>query len=455
MVNLFTVALQSLAFKRREGIGKKTFYYCFLMSSAVRILLVSHNFPPTAGPESALVRLNAAWMVRAGFDLRVLTTTSFHALQAMDVSLLTGLPTNLIVIRQPSPEAQLTEWFPKAGRWAAVMLGRKVLPEIFLPWALPATKAGCRLVRDWHPQLIYSRAPKHVSNVVGWRLKRKTGLPWLAHFSDPWITAGLPHQRLQRWIGLPLERRILRDADALVFVTQQAMDRVLKPYPASWRERARVIPHGYAEPSEVSDISVVRPPAAGPLTFIHAGAFYPGMRGPETLLAALQKLQAIAPLDGRLAIQCIGDDSLNYQPRAEAAGLAGVIRFLPSISFDECKARIASSHLSLIIDTPGYGGLFLPTKLFEAFGSKKAVLALTEPGSALAGILEQAEMPWADVKDPARIAEVIASLLDAWEKNQTAPSSGRPEVVASYEIDRVNMPLADLMNDLVAKAASL
>ncbi len=424
------------------------------MSSAVRILFVSHNFPPTAGPESSLVRLNTSWMLRAGFDLRVLTTTSSHALQAMDASLMRGLPEDLVVVRQLSPEAQLTTWFPRAGRWAAVTLGRRVLPEIFLPWVLPATRAGCRMVRDWSPQLIYSRAPKHVSNVVGWRLKRKTGLPWVAHFSDPWITAGLPHRRLQRLIGLPLERRILRDADALVFVTQQAMDRVLKAYPASWRERARVIPHGYEEPAEVPG-SQVRPPVAGPLMFIHAGAFYPGMRSPETLIAALQKLHAIAPLDGRLVIQCIGDDSLSYRPRAEAAGLAGVVRFLPSISFDECKVRIAASHVSLIIDTPGYGGLFLPTKLFEAFGSKTAVLALTEPGSALAGILERGEMPWADVRDPSRIADVIASLLETWEKYRKAPTLGRREVIESHEIDCVNLPLASLMKDLAAKAAPL
>lgn len=421
------------------------------MSSAVRILFVSHNFPPTSGPESSLVRLNTSWMLRAGFDVRVLTTTTSHALQAMDASLMQGLPGDLAVVRQPSPEALLTDWFPKVGRWAAVMLGRHVMPEVFLPWALPATKAGLQLVRDWSPQLIYSRAPKHVSNVVGWRLKRKTGRPWVAHFSDPWITAGLPYRRLQRLIGLPLERSILRDADALVFVTRQAMERVMKPYPASWRQRARVIPHGYEVQSDAPAVPAC-PPGEGPLTMIHAGAFYPGMRSPDTLIAALKQLHARAPLDGRLAIQCIGDDSQRYQPLAEAAGLAGVLRFLPSTSFDKCKALIAASHLSLIIDTPGYGGLFLPTKLFEAFGSKIAVLGLTEPDSALAGILQQAEMSWADVRDPSHIASVIGSLLKGWEEQRMAPPLGRREVVDSYMIDRVNEPLADLIYGLVPGA---
>lgn len=417
------------------------------MSDSVRILLVSHNFPPTSGPESSLVRLNTAWMLRAGFDLRVLTTTNSHTLQAMDRTLMAGLPADLVVQRQASPEAVLAERFPRVGRLAAVLLGRHVLPEIFLPWALPATEAGLRMVREWRPHVIYSRAPKHVSNVVGWRLKRKTGLPWVAHFSDPWITGGLPHQRLQRWLGLPLERRILRDADALVFVTRQAMERVLRPHPASWRERARIIPHGY----EAAAPAAGSPPPKRPLTVIHAGAFYPGIRGPETLIEALRQMHSASPITGRMTVECVGDDSVRYQEQTDAAGLARVLHFLPTVPFDECQRKIAASSLMLIIDTPGYGGVFLPTKLFEAFASRRPVLGLAEPGSAVAEILEQAGLPWADVRSPAHIAEVFTRLLDDWEQRGEAPPEGKRDRVEGFEINRVNEPLAAILHQLAAR----
>jgi hypothetical protein len=419
------------------------------MSEAIRILLVSHNFPPTAGPESALVRLNVAWMIRAGFDLRVLTTTNSHTIQSMDESLMAGLPSTLVVERQASPEAVLSERFSKAGRWAAVTLGRRMLPEVFMPWALPATVAGCRMVRKWRPHVIYSRAPKHVSNVVGWRLKRKTGLPWVAHFSDPWITAGLPYRRLQRWIGLPLERRILRDADALVFVTRQAMERVLRHHPASWRERARVIPHGY----EPAPSDAPSPPPDGPLTVIHAGSFYPGMRGPETLMAALRQMDAVRPLKGRLIVECVGDESTCYQRQAEEAGLAGVLVFQSRMNFGECQRKIAVSHLTLTIDMAGYGGVFLPTKLFEAFAARRPVLGLAEPGSAVAETLDQVGMPWADLRSPPHVAEVFTRLLEAWEKHR-GHVSGNPEALASFVIDRVNEPLAALLKEMGGRSPS-
>jgi hypothetical protein len=333
---------------------------------------------------------------------------------------------------------------PPFGKYLSVLLGQHVMPETYLPWALPAAKAGRRMIEEWQPDVIYSRAPKHVSNVVGWRLKRQTGLPWVAHFSDPWITGGLPYRRLQRWLGLPLERRILRDADALVFVTRQAMERIMKPHPAAWRERARIIAHGYEKPP----IQEQPTPQSGPLTLIHAGAFYPGTREPETLIAALRQMNKESPLQGRMVVRCIGDDSVCYRARAQAAGLADVLHFMPPAPFDECQRQISSSHLTLIIDTPGYGGVFLPTKLFEAFASKRPALALAETGSAVAEIMEQASLPWADVRSPAHIAETLSGLLKAWETRGERPTAGNQEVIERFKIQRVNENLGALLHDM-------
>jgi hypothetical protein len=188
-----------------------------------KILLVSHNFPPTAGPESHLVRMNAAYLQRQGWDIRIVTTTSIHLKQQMDHSLLAGFS----VDRVTSPDAALAERFPKLGKFALGWLGTNVLPEVYLSWQFPATKVGMRVLKQWKPDIIYSRATKHVSNVVGWQLKARTGLPWVAHFSDPWICGGMRMRPLQKMIGRFWERRILRDADAVVFVSDQAAQRVM------------------------------------------------------------------------------------------------------------------------------------------------------------------------------------------------------------------------------------
>lgn len=422
------------------------------MPDSRKILLISHNFPPTAGPESSLVKINAESLHRAGFQLRVLTTTESHTIQATDESLLSDIPSEILIDRVASPDASMVARSPKFGRFLAVNSGRHVLPEIAFPWIVPAFRRALAITEEWQPDLIYSRATKHVSNVVGWRLKRRTGLPWVAHFSDPWITGGLPYRPLQRLIGRFFEHRILRDADALVFVSANAAEKVLRHQPQETRSRVHIIPHGYATPSP--ELGALRPPPAEgrPLRVIHAGSFYPGMRTPDSLINALLLLKQSRPLDSCIKIQCIGVDTTPYQARVDAAGLGGVLKFEGSIPFDECQRQVATSDVTLIIDTPGYGGLFLPTKLFESFAFDHPVLGLTEPGSAVAGILEQVSMPWVHVSDPSAIAAQLSTLLVRWESGEWGITASQRQAMDQFQIDIANKPLFRLFeNMLVAK----
>ena len=413
-----------------------------------RVLLVSHNFPPTAGPESLLVRLNAEFLHRAGWEVRVLTTTSAHTNQSADETLLDGLPEEIIVDRVASPEGVLAAAYPRIGKRLVVFAGRNVLPEVYLPWFLPAMKRAEEIVAEWKPSVLYSRATKHVSNVVGWRLKRKTGLPWVAHFSDLWISSGLYKSPLQRLLGWPLEKRILRDADALVFVTEQAAERALRNHPSSWRKRAHIIPHGYAPLPDSLGSPGNNAAGRRALKMVHAGAFYQAMREPDTLIEALRRLHEQTPLDGRLELSCFGADTVAYQHQIDAAGLGRIVRLEPALPFETCQKRIANSDLILVIDSAGFEGIFLPTKLIEGFAYQKPVLGLAEPNSAVARTLQSVGQAGADLNQPDQIAERIAGLLGDWEDGRWGLSPEQSTLLKGFELDRVNLPLAEILDRL-------
>lgn len=93
---------------------------------------------------------------------------------------------------------------------------------------------------------------------------------------------------------------------------------------------------------------------------IHAGAFYPGMRGPVTLIAALKQMNTASSLQCKLVVRCVGDDTTCYRDKVQTAGLASVLQFMLPVPFEECQRQISASHLMQIIDTPGYDGVFLP-----------------------------------------------------------------------------------------------
>lgn len=419
--------------------------------SSGRILLVSHNFPPTAGPESHLTRMNVASLNHMGWDVRVLTTTALHLSQPLDDTLLERVPPGLEIERVASPEAVFASRFPRYGKALARWTGRNLLPEEFFPWSFPATKRGRDLIASWRPDVIYSRATKHVSNVVGWRLKHATGLPWVAHFSDPWIRGGRYHRPIQRFSGAFWERRILRDADALVFVTRQAADRVLAGLPDDFSERVNIIPHGFEDidPTLLEpNIDDAKRTAPGRLKIIHAGAFYPSMRGPETLIEAIRRLKRRHAAEELPEIECIGVDTVDFQPLVDAAGVGDVLRLHSAVPFEECQRRIAQSDAILVLDTPGSGGIFLPTKLVEAFAFGKPVLGLCDPESAMASILGDAEQSWADARDPDAIAMELGKLMQWWRQGDRHLPTSALQKLQRFRIDRVNEPLFELFERL-------
>lgn len=417
-------------------------------SSKGRVFLISHNFPPTQGPESSLVKLNTQDLLQRGWDVSVLTTTMDHSYQGMDPGMLSGLPPELEVIRTPSYDAVIRRRWPRVARVLMTALHRWVLPEVYLLWVISSVPAGKRWVRRHAPTILYSRATKHASNVSGWFIKRATGLPWVAHFSDPWLGRHL--NGFQKWLAGQLERRIIRDADALVFVTAKLADRMLRPYPPV-AHKTHIIPHGYAPlagpPTKVT--------GAGqrPLQALHAGSFIPGYRDPDTMLAGLALLNRSMQLEGRLLLTFVGEDTIMYQSQVDAAGLAGVVRLLPSVPFEQCQRMIDQSDLLIVLDTPGYAGIFLPTKLVEYLPYEKPILGITEANSSVHGLLRECDQFMANLHSPEDIAKVFERLLLQWQTGAWEVSDKGRSSAKEYRIDRLNEKLDALFDSLKCGSA--
>ena len=106
-----------------------------------RVLLVSHNFPPTQGPESALVKINALDLLHRGWQVSVLTTAMEHFHQTIDPGMLAGLPADLEVIRTPSYDATLRKHWGRFGTLIIIILRYWLLPEVFFLWLLSSVPA--------------------------------------------------------------------------------------------------------------------------------------------------------------------------------------------------------------------------------------------------------------------------------------------------------------------------
>ncbi len=334
--------------------------------------------------------------------------------------------------RAPSswPRRKLREW-------------RKVKPE---PqqiddenWILRAAARARRLMRGGNSVFV-SFAQPWIDHLVGLRLKRlNRRLPWVAHFSDPWVDslyydAGDPEvaAKLEVWRGQ--ERAVVEQADALVFVTPETADLVMAKYPASLRGKVHVVPHGFDRRTQLA--SGARPSrAGGPFRMMYAGNIYEGRREPQPLFDALMDVDAGSPLKGRAEFLFYGNSPRATAEAAAARGLGDVVTFHGPVGYLDSLGLIADSDALLVLDAQAEVNVFMPSKIVDYLMTGRPILGLTPPRGASARILRETGHLAVDPGDRAAIAAAIRGLIAAHERGE-AGGVPAPAAVEAFDIRR-------------------
>lgn len=282
------------------------------------------------------------------------------------------------------------------------------LPDLYRPWAL---KTAAQLIRDRaissHDVLVTFGQPMS-DHLAGLRIKREIGMPWIAHFSDPWADSPYRKGGLSHWLNRRMERRVVEMADRVIFTSQETLDLVMGKYPREWIKKARVLPHCYDPelfgPKTERDVGIV---------FRYLGGFY-NPRTPNALIHALAILNRDQPRILRdVRIELIGtianDVKLTDLYRELPAGL---LTIKPSVDYKNSLELMKNSSALLVIDAPFEESVFLPSKLIDYIGAGQPIFAITPPGTSaeLVGQLGGIVANPSDVND---IVTKLAHLLDS------------------------------------------
>ena len=315
-----------------------------------QLLAVSWEMPPLSGPRAVQVTRSLCHLGALGWHSRVVCfgPQSTRYQQDYNVSPEADSGGAVRLIRVPSPE----EWFVVRALWR-VCPPLKQLPDEKRVWIGRALAASRRALAEQPADLLVSFAQPWSDHLVGLQLHRETQLPWVAHFSDPWVDC--PYNSGAAWqrrITSRMERDVVAEATRLVFVNEQTADRVMAKYPAAWRTRARVVPQGFdARTAPRADL----PRQPGPLRIVYTGRFYDGVRTPDAFLAALVLLLRQASMAGRIRVEFVGGAMAAYERQAAQLGLAGVVTFSGRRSPKAAMTAAATADLLLVIDAPSEG----------------------------------------------------------------------------------------------------
>jgi glycosyltransferase involved in cell wall biosynthesis len=349
----------------------------------------------------------------------------------LDPSLEASLSRRLELLRVASLERG---WFPRWIRRGAVTLR---LPGSGLRggkglWVPPAIQAGWCALKQADYAAILSFAMPWSSHAVALELARRSGRPWVAKFSDPWIDT--PYFRggpFSRWLLGWLEAFVIRRADRVVFVTQRSADAVMRKYPAAWRDKVRVIPHSFDALAELPSATCQTRPR---LRIVHTGGLY-GVRSPEPLLRGLAELRRRSPaLGDRLEVLLVGVHEDAHRELVRRLGLDAIVQLRPPCSYVEALRLAAGADVCLVIDAPTAGeSIFLPSKLVDYLRLGKPVLGITPARGESADLLRQVDCPIVEPHDLRGIADALARLLEAHKEGTLGSARDYDRALASFD----------------------
>ena len=412
--------------------------------------MFAYSFPPLANAESIvtanIVRALEDW----GWRSVVCTVRPGSHPGTKDIDLMDLLPSGLEVYRSTSlPGHKLTRVLRVLGlKRIALLVGS--FPDESIFWYPGALLTLNKILRKTKFALIQSRSFPITNHFLGLYAKTKSGLPWLVHFSDPWIdspfysSAWTSVTRLHsRW-----ERKIMETADIVTFTTEAARKHVMAKYPLVWQEKCHVIPHGF------ETLSTKRAERAlldsRYLNIIYLGSFY-GKRTPHSLFEGLRKYLTEFDRNPPIRIWLIGRmPHQSYANTVRNYGIENIVNLRHAVPYRKGLAYAQEADVLLTIDTQCENpDIFLQSKVIEYLGIKKPIWGIVFMSRANAALLQSFGCQVADIESPSSIATSLRELVKKWQNGElTVPDSERVEI-QKYSLSNITRNLASLLDAMI------
>ncbi len=418
-----------------------------LGSNAVkRVLFVLYYFPPAGGAAVQRALKQLRYLPEFGWEPVVLTVERDASYPVRDPALEAEVPAGLVVRRTRCPEPHalyrrltgqssgtdldiVTQSAGESGwrrRFSRAVRATLFVPDARIGWLPFATRAGLRLVRETGCEAIFSSGPPFTCHLIGRALARRTRLPWIADYRDPWTQATFYPQRpgWVRAIDERLERSCVREAARSITVGEGMAHQLRDPSPETAPERVVVIPNGY-DPDEFADIPYDPPKE---LRITHSGSLFHN-RIPHAFFDAVEDLLAEDPAaEADLRLHFAGRldqavlDLLNRNAWKRITSTRG---FLPH--HENLKLLRRSRVLLLLIGTDAQSKTMVTCKVYEYIAAGVPILAVGPPDGDAASVLRQTGTGWIFAHDDrAGLKGKLRQLLEEHRRHPAAAGASEP-----------------------------
>src|SRR5438093_5823117 len=264
-------------------------------------------------------------------------------------------------------------------------VSRLAVPDGKIGWVLPAAKRGLRIAQDHRIDLCFSVSPRRSSHFVAKRVARALGVPWVADFSLEWLDGYGLFERpsLITWLDRHLEASVVRSAGHISVAYPDIARDICARFGEAWREKISVIPTGFPEDLFHGTSAA----ASAKFTILYPGNHFceEGRHGESFLQALDEWAGADASVRDCVEFVSIGKRDEALLRRHAAMVHPQMVRVEPLIPHRACIEAIQSTDICVVNAV----GNRIPCKVYECMRAEKPVLALTDPDSDLASLMNR------------------------------------------------------------------
>lgn len=348
-----------------------------------------------------------------------------------------GKKTNVGITSKKEDRSFLT----KVAFW---LRGNLLIPDPRKFWVKPVEKVVSKLIIEKGIDIIITTGPPHSVHLAGLKLKKKTGVKWIADFRDPWSTIDYLDEFYLSTLAMRLhkkmERNVLINADKVIAVSQNWKTELEE----LGRKNVEVITNGYDE----LDFERYNPITPSKFVISHVG-FVSAYRIPHALLKALDRLcEHSKEFADALHIKFIGmSDSTLKMIFDKYENLKGKVFFEKYLPHNEVVKAYAESCVMLLLlnDTKNALG-HIPGKFFEYLASGKQILAIGPENGDVAQILKETEAGVIHSFDKSEQQE--KTLLQYFENFKKGHGYRISEKIKTYSREQLTIKLKKIIDNI-------
>jgi len=395
---------------------------------AMRILIISHDFPPLNSSASRRPFSWARAWTDLGHEVHVLTTAKYRHDRLTDggqdmsgfkvhsVAYLPGIAPVAGAMPRAGGNAPTVPEARGAGIWfdglrrmtRRMRLGLGLFTEKTSLAYWPMRRAGAALLAERPFDLLVSTSGPDVCPLVAGALASRFKVFWVSDYRDLWFDEFAVNRfAFTTWCVHRLQSRLLRRAD-LVSTVSEGLANYLEPLAPA---KVSVCYNGFLEPLPRRAVHSL---GGGPI--VYTGTFYPGKRDPRMFFEGLRILLGRRPEMGTvLRVGLFGPAEQWVEDQVRANDLGSIVELHGSVDYAASISAQRDASMLLFIDwMDDRAEGVLTGKLFEYLASGVPILCVgSRADTEAARMIGSCRAGQVAVS-----AEDVASRLESWLDGQ-------------------------------------